>query len=155
MFNKGSKTEILAERVDTLIGPNTTFEGTIKAEGTVRINGNVTGEVIVTGNVIIGDSSTIKGNINAGNAYISGIVYGNISTSNQLHMTPSSKIFGDIIVKNVIIDEGAVFNGNCKAIINESTSTTTKASPDIYKKIDSYINTDTDVNNDNENDNIA
>ncbi len=141
MFNKGGRTEILTEKVDTLIGPNTTFEGIIKADGTVRINGNVTGEVIVTGNVIIGDSSTIKGNINAINAYISGIVHGNISTSDQLHMTPTSKIFGDIVVKNVIIDEGAVFNGHCKAITSESTNATKIASSDT----DTY----------NENNNIA
>lgn len=148
MFNKNGKTEILTEKIDTLIGPNTTFEGTIKAEGTVRINGNVTGEIIVTGNVIIGDSSTINGNITAGSAYISGIIHGNISTNDQLHLTPSSKIFGDIVVKNVIIDEGAVFNGRCKAITNENTDTTEKASLDIYKSINSDINTN------NENDNL-
>lgn len=131
MFNKG-KTEILADKVDTLIGSNTTFEGTIRAEGTVRINGNVTGEVIVTGNVIVGDSSTIKGNIKAENAYISGAVHGNICTSDQLHLTPTSKVFGDIEVKNVIIDEGAIFNGRCKAIIPETP----------------VINTNTDNDND-------
>lgn len=126
MFSKG-KTEILTEKVDTLIGSNTTFEGTIRAEGTVRINGNVTGEIIVTGNVIIGDSSTIKGNIKAENAYISGTVQGNISASDQLHMTTSSKVYGDIEVKNVIIDEGAVFNGHCKAIVPESPAVNTEA----------------------------
>lgn len=131
MFNKG-KTEILTEKVDTLIGSNTTFEGTIRAEGTVRINGNVTGEVIVTGNVIIGDSCMVKGNIKAENAYISGTVHGNISTSDQLHMTTTSKVYGDIEVKNVIIDEGAIFNGHCKAIIQEVPKTNTNTDSDDY-----------------------
>lgn len=131
MFNKG-KTEILTEKVDTLIGSNTTFEGTIRAEGTVRINGNVTGEIIVSGNVIIGDSSTIKGNIKAENAYVSGAVHGNITTSDQLHMTPTSKVHGDIEVKNVIIDEGAIFNGHCKAIITEAANKSIISDNDDY-----------------------
>ncbi|MDF2892362.1 MAG: hypothetical protein K0R80_2729 [Clostridia bacterium] len=122
MFNKGNKSEILNnEKVDTLIGPNTNIEGTLRAEGTLRINGNVTGELIITGNVIIGDSSTINGNIKAENVYISGTVNGNISAAGQLQMTSTAKVIGDVDVKNIIIDEGAVFNGHCKAIANDNS----------------------------------
>lgn len=120
MFSKGNKSDFMnSEKVDTLIGHNTTLEGTIKAEGTVRVNGNITGELIITGNVIIGDSCTIKGNIKAENAYIAGTVQGNITATGQLHMTSTAKVLGDISVKHVIIDEGAVFNGHCKSMAEE------------------------------------
>lgn len=122
MFNKGNKSETMnTEKVDTLIGQSTSLEGTIRAEGTVRVNGSITGELIITGNVIIGDSSIIKGNINAENAYIAGTVQGNITTTGQLHMTSTSKVFGDVTVKNIIIDEGAIFNGHCKAVTEDGS----------------------------------
>lgn len=127
MFNRGNKLDILSsEKVDTLIGQNTTLEGTIRAEGTVRVNGNITGELIVTGNVIIGDCSTVHGNIKAENAYIAGTVHGNITTAEQLHMTSTAKVHGDVVVKNIIIDEGAVFNGHCKALAEDGSSSKEK-----------------------------
>ena len=122
MFNRGNKSEILNnEKVDTVVGPGTSIEGTIRAEGTLRINGNVTGELIITGNVIIGDSSTIQGNIKAENVYIAGAVNGNITATGQLQMTSTAKVIGDVDVKNIIIDEGAVFEGHCKAVANDNS----------------------------------
>jgi cytoskeletal protein CcmA (bactofilin family) len=122
MFNKGNKSEILnTEKVDTIIGLSTNIEGTIRATGTLRINGNVTGELIITGNVIIGDSSIIQGNIKAENVYVAGTVNGNITASGQLQLTSTAKIIGDVDVKNIIIDEGAVFEGHCKAVPNEGS----------------------------------
>ncbi|MFZ5353008.1 MAG: bactofilin family protein [Bacillota bacterium] len=115
-----SKKSFSADRIDTLIGKNTTFEGTVKAEGTVRVDGSIIGELIITGNLIMGEGSTIKGNITADNAYISGIVEGNITAGSQLHMTSTAKVKGDITVKNVVVDEGAVFIGNCKSTSEQS-----------------------------------
>lgn len=122
MFGKGSKSDTLnTEKVDTLIGHNTTLEGTIRAEGTVRVNGNVTGDLVINGNVIIGDSSTINGNIKAENAHVAGTVNGNITAAGQLHMTSTAKLIGDVDVKNIIIDEGAVFKGHCNAMADEGS----------------------------------
>ena len=133
MFNKGNKSEILnTEKVDTLIGPSTTIDGTIRAAGTLRINGNVTGELIVTGNVIIGDSSTIQGNINAENVYIAGTVNGNITATGQLQLTSTAKVIGDVDVKNIIIDEGAVFDGHCKAVANDNSKNKEKGKEKNY-----------------------
>ncbi len=115
MFNTTKKT-ISNDRLDSILGKNTSFEGTIRAEGTLRVDGNVTGELIIAGNLMVGEGSTIKGNIKADNAQIAGTVEGNIFAGSQLHMTSTAKVLGDIIVKNVIIDEGAVFIGNCKSV---------------------------------------
>lgn len=122
MFNKGNKSEILnTEKVDTIIGLSTSIEGTIRADGTLRINGHVTGELIISGSVIIGDSSTILGNIKAENVYIAGTVQGNITATGQMQLTSTARVIGDVDVKNIIIDEGAVFHGYCKAVANDSS----------------------------------
>lgn len=119
MFSANKKSSPISnDKVDTLVGKSTTLEGTLTAEGTIRIDGNIIGEVIVSGNVIIGETSTVKGNIQADNAHVAGLVQGNVTAKSQLYMTTTAKLTGDITTKTVIIDEGAIFTGNCK-IINE------------------------------------
>ncbi|HYE83275.1 MAG TPA: polymer-forming cytoskeletal protein [Clostridia bacterium] len=119
MFGSGRKS-INGEKTDTLIGKGTSVEGTINAEGTVRLDGKVHGGLNIAGNLIVGEEGAIKGNIKAENAFIAGVVEGNVIATSQLHITHTAKLIGDITVKNVIIDEGAIFIGNCK-IITENT----------------------------------
>ena len=129
MFNKPKDASAPnGGRVDTLIGKNTYLEGMVNAEGTIRVDGKVNGEIIVAGNLISGEESTIKGNIRANSAYISGLVEGNITAETQLHLTDTAKVIGDICVKSIIIDEGAVFIGNCKSSMDKASPG--KASPE-------------------------
>jgi len=115
MFGSDKKS-ISGEKVDTLIGKGTIFEGTVNAEGTIRLDGKVQGGLNITGNLIVGEEGAVKGNIQAENVFVAGVVEGNVVATSQLHITHTAKLVGDITVKNVIIDEGAVFIGNCKAI---------------------------------------
>ncbi len=119
MFGSGKKS-INAEKIDTLIGKGTIFEGTINADGTVRLDGKVQGGLNITGNLIVGEEGAVKGNIKVENAFIAGVVEGNVIATSQLHITHTAKLIGDITVKNVIIDEGAIFVGNCKILTDNA-----------------------------------
>jgi cytoskeletal protein CcmA (bactofilin family) len=119
MFGSGKKS-INSEKVDTIIGRGTMFEGTVNAEGTVRLDGKVLGGLNLTGSLIVGEEGAVKGNIKTESAYIAGVIEGNVIATSQLHITHTAKLVGDITVKNIIIDEGAIFIGNCK-IITENT----------------------------------
>lgn len=119
MFGSGKKS-ISGEKVDTLIGKSTIFEGTVNAEGTIRLDGKVNGGLDIIGNLIVGEEGAVKGNIKAENAFVAGVVEGNVIATSQLHITHTAKLIGDITVKNVIIDEGAIFIGNCKIITDDA-----------------------------------
>ncbi|MGE5631278.1 MAG: bactofilin family protein [Caulobacteraceae bacterium] len=119
MFGSDKK-PLHGERVDSLIGIGTYAEGTINAEGTVRVDGKIQGGLNIAGNLIVGEEGAIKGNIKAENAFIAGTVEGNVTATAQLHITHTAKLIGDISVKNVIIDEGAVFIGSCKIITDNA-----------------------------------
>jgi len=109
-----SKKDTNNDKIDTLIGENTKFEGTIEAKGTIRLDGVLFGNLNVEGNVVLGKKGKVKGNINCNNIIISGTVEGNIITNEQLRITATGKVFGDIDVKNFIVDENAIFEGSCK-----------------------------------------
>ncbi len=119
------------DKVDTLIGKTTVFNGNMEAEGTVRVEGSFEGELKVKGDVVLGDSGKVVGNIMSTNAHIAGRIEGNVKVKSQLHLTPTAYIGGDIEVSNLVVDEGAVFTGKC--IMGSKTINSVDAYKDSYK----------------------
>lgn len=106
--------DVNTDKIDTIIGKNTKIEGNISSQGTMRIDGLVTGKVEVEGNLIVGENSKIEADIKADNISVSGEIVGNLTIKNQVQITSTGKVYGDIEVQNLIIDEGAIFDGKCK-----------------------------------------
>ncbi|SET69443.1 protein CcmA, bactofilin family [Natronincola peptidivorans] len=114
MFNKKQGSEnISQEKFNTIIGKNTSFEGQLKGDGTIRIDGEVRGEVSIKGDVYLGETAVIAGNIYAVNIIAAGKVDGNITASEQLRITSTGRILGDVKAKTFIVDEDAFFEGKC------------------------------------------
>lgn len=102
------------DKVDTIVGADTLFDGKLEAKGTLRIDGTVTGEVVVQGDIVIGTEGVVKANITARNVAISGAVYGNMQVSAGLELMPSARLHGDVRVGVIQIAEGAMFEGRCE-----------------------------------------
>lgn len=124
MFQKKEQNtvDINTDRIDTVIGKNTSIEGNIKAQGAVRIDGNFNGQIDVKGNIVIGESAKLEAVIFTENIIISGEVKGNITVKGQMQLTSTAKLYGDIEVQNLIIDDGAIFEGKCKMTKADSLS---------------------------------
>ena len=101
------------EKMDTIIGKDTVFQGNINATGSVRIDGEYKGEIRVKGDLIIGETAHLEAAVEARNVLIAGYMRGNIIAQGKVDMASSAKLFGDIKVKNLLIEEGAIFKGNC------------------------------------------
>lgn len=112
MFKKNNGP--IGEKIDTLIGKSSNFEGTLKADGTVRVDGKFVGDIHAKEAIIIGEEGSLLGNITANDAIVSGTVEGNIHATNQLKINATGKVLGDIYVKSFIVEEKAIFEGNCK-----------------------------------------
>ena len=126
------KREITApEKVETIIGLGTKMEGKIKTEGTMRVDGTFNGEIEAKGDVIIGDKGVVEGEIKSRNVFIAGEFKGNIKSEGRLEASSSAKIVGDIDVKNLIVDEGAQFKGNCSMDIAVQDPEKKAAGPEI------------------------
>lgn len=96
---------------DTLIGQGAEMEGTLLSESNLRIEGNFSGSIETKGQVIVGESAVAKSHIKATEIVIAGKVYGDISTSGRLTITPTGQMFGDVHASSLIIMEGGVLNG--------------------------------------------
>lgn len=97
--------------VETIIGKNTELKGTIISQGTVRIDGKLEGELISSGDVVVGETGVIQAQIKAKNLTVAGEVRGNVDISERLDLLATAKLFGDIKIKVLTIEEGAVFRG--------------------------------------------
>lgn len=134
MLGKRIKTDFSSSsNFDTLIGKNTSLEGLLEADGTVRVDGKIKGDMKVKGDIFIGESSHIQGNIICTNIIVGGRVEGNITAHEQLRITATGRVIGDIAVKSLIIDENGQFEGNSKMELAEN-KTSSRADKDKKKE---------------------
>ena len=106
----GRKKEI---QIRTLIGRGAELQGDFSAKGSARIDGIVNGNVTVEGHLIVGAGAVIAGNVNAAGALIGGEVIGDVYAPEKAELTATAKVIGDITTAVIVIDERAVFQGNC------------------------------------------
>jgi cytoskeletal protein CcmA (bactofilin family) len=101
------------DRVNTIIGKDTTFNGTLEVAGTLRVDGILKGQVNVTDTVAVGPTGQVDANVKTKNAVISGSVKGNIHATEKVELQAKANITGDLTTKALVIEQGAVFHGNC------------------------------------------
>jgi cytoskeletal protein CcmA (bactofilin family) len=99
-----------------IIGVGTEINGDVSSNGDIRIDGNITGTIVSKAKVVIGPQSIVKGDIEAQNADISGIVTGKIRVTETLYLKGTARIHGDVTVNKLVVETGAEFNGNCSMI---------------------------------------
>jgi cytoskeletal protein CcmA (bactofilin family) len=109
MLNKNR--ELDGAKMETVIGPDTSFEGDIHSKGLVRVDGKVDGHVHGDG-VIIGPAAVVTGDVEAKSVSIGGTVTGNV-TATTLELLPKSRLTGDVRTGQLAVAEGAYFEGRC------------------------------------------
>ena len=110
------------DKVDTLIGNSTVFEGKLSATGGIKIEGTVRGTIDCQGLLVVGVEGKIVADILAESAIIGGEVIGNITARDRLEIVSKGKVQGDITTAHLIIEDGVVFEGSSR-MINEETVT--------------------------------
>ncbi len=98
---------------NNIIGRETYFQGDIETFGNIRIEGKVTGKISTKSKIALGEFSYVEGTILANNAEIAGELKGKIEVSETLVLKPTARVHGKIKTKILIVDEGAVFDGEC------------------------------------------
>ncbi|MDP2207924.1 MAG: polymer-forming cytoskeletal protein [Bacteroidota bacterium] len=106
-----TKSEISNEL--NLIGTGTIIEGKLRSRGNIRIDGKINGELFASESVSVGSSGEIEGSVSAKNISIGGKVKGSITVQEKLVLENKAIVSGDIRAAKLVIDEGAIFDGNC------------------------------------------
>lgn len=106
-------TEQTTARINSIIGSDMVVEGNIRAKETVRVEGSVTGNVETEGALIISATGKVKGNIKGSSIVVGGVLEGDLSSSGKTEVISTGKVIGNMHTKSLIVDENAVFQGQC------------------------------------------
>lgn len=107
--NKGAP----VDKIETVIGPNTSFRGRLVCDGSIRIDGVCEEGVIETlGNIVIGPQAKVAADLIAENVSVSGAVTGSIRASGRLEILSTGKVWGNVDVGSFLLDEEGYFRGN-------------------------------------------
>lgn len=102
------------DEINAFLGSNTEFEGKLSFSGAVRIDGHFKGEIYTEGTLIVGEAAHIESNMYVSHIIVSGEIRGNIVASKRIEIHAPGKVFGNIEAPIVVIDEGVIFEGNCR-----------------------------------------
>ena len=102
------------DQINAFLGKDTEFEGKLSFTGAVRLDGRFKGEILTEGTLIVGETAVIEADIRVARIIVSGEIRGNIVAGERIEIKAPAKVFGNIQSPTVIIEEGVVFEGNCK-----------------------------------------
>lgn len=106
-------TEQTNVKINSIIGSDMIVEGNIRAKETVRVEGYVNGNVETEGALIISATGKVKGNIKGSSIVMGGVLEGDLVSSGKTELISTGKVIGNINTKSLIVDENAVFHGQC------------------------------------------
>lgn len=102
-------------RIDTLIGAETTITGDIDFSGGLRVDGKICGNVSESGakpgTLVLSEHGRIEGAINVSHVVINGEVLGPVSARSYIELQAKSKVTGDVCYKSLEMHMGAVVEG--------------------------------------------
>lgn len=100
--------------MNTIIGKDTVFTGTLDVKGAIRVDGTVKGKVICTDTVTVGTTGYVEADLEGQIVVVAGKVVGNLTATEKLELQAKSDVEGDLKTKSLVVEQGAIFCGSCK-----------------------------------------
>ena len=98
--------------IKTLIGEGCKVEGNFFIPTFTRVDGTIKGDLNGESGIIIGSTGHVIGNILATEVVIYGEVHGKVECQ-KLELKKGASLNGDVVVSNLITENGCSFNGKC------------------------------------------
>jgi len=89
------------------------LEGKLEASGTFRIDSTMKGTLVSDDTLILGEHSSVEGQINGNRVIILGRFDGTIRATGNVDIKPNAIVTGEIHTACLIIEPGAIFDGQC------------------------------------------
>jgi len=97
----------------THLSSTTVIVGDISVDNDIRVAGTIKGKISANGHLIVEQSGQLEGEIKTTSATIAGRITGNIECAERLILESKAQFSGDIKTRQLVIEDGAVFQGNC------------------------------------------
>lgn len=115
-MKRGSTTEMGNRKIDTLIGHESLITGRLESAGTIRVDGKFEGDIITKSDLVVGENGQVQGKIKAKNITVAGLIKGELEATGKLELAPNATVEGEAKMSLLVVEEGAVFQGNCQQL---------------------------------------
>ncbi len=133
MFNSKANQNLgkSVESFETIIGASLRVDGNLLLRNSVRIDGVVNGNILQDdeheATVAIAKGATVTGDIRAKHVIVSGVLRGNIFSSDRVELLETAFVTGDITYGSLGTQVGARIDGKLRQADSESSSHTAEA----------------------------
>lgn len=100
--------------VNTIIGKGASFDGLLEITGGLRVDGTLKGKIHNADIIFVGPSGTLEADVEAKEVIVGGVVRGNIKAPDKVELQAKSQVEGDIVTYSLVVEQGAIFHGNCQ-----------------------------------------
>ena len=102
------------------IGPSITINGDVTGEENLVVEGVIEGTVnLKDNNLVISENGRLTANINARIIRVDGEVKGELRGAEQVVVSPSGQVTGDIRAPRVVLEDGCQFKGSVDMSIDK------------------------------------
>jgi cytoskeletal protein CcmA (bactofilin family) len=111
--------------LDALLGPGTSFEGTLAFEGRVRLEGALRGKIVGRDVLVVGPSAEIAADLEVGTLILlGGKIEGKVVARELVELHAPGRMIGDIVTPRLFVDPGVTFEGRCTMASGEPSPVT-------------------------------
>ncbi len=112
--SEGMTRDIKEGRLSGFIGSGTSLTGETEFKSMLRVDGHLVGKVTSeSGTLHVGSGGIVDANISVAAAVIHGTVNGDITASEKIELGRTAKVVGNIQTPSLVVEQGAIFEGNC------------------------------------------
>jgi cytoskeletal protein CcmA (bactofilin family) len=113
--NENLARELKDGTISGFVGSGTNVHGEASFKGMMRVDGTLSGGVkSEKGTLIVSSGGTVEAKIEVAIANINGTVRGDIIATERIELGRSAVVIGNIQAPSLVIEQGAVFDGNCR-----------------------------------------
>ncbi|MBK6315190.1 MAG: polymer-forming cytoskeletal protein [Blastocatellia bacterium] len=104
-----------------ILSEGTEIDGEVRFADELRVDGRITGKVqSERGRLLVGESGHVEAEVYVAIASISGTMSGTLVAATKVEIHATGRFYGNIHSPALIIEEGAVFEGNCEMATGSS-----------------------------------
>jgi cytoskeletal protein CcmA (bactofilin family) len=124
--------DIKEGRLSGFVGHGTTLTGETVFHAMLRVDGHLIGTVSSeTGTLIVGTNGQVDANVSVAAAMINGSVNGDIIATEKLQLGRTARVIGNIQCPKLIVEDGAILEGNCTMLRARETQEEAAAAPAV------------------------
>jgi cytoskeletal protein CcmA (bactofilin family) len=101
------------QQLNGLIDRGCSLEGKLTFDGIVQINGAFQGDILSDGTLVVGSDANISGKVEVDSIIIEGCVRGVVVAKGRIELRQGARLLADISSPTLIIEDGAIFHGQC------------------------------------------